>query len=57
MTPAQLTSMLLQRNNSKTAITIAGNQTITLQQVMSTIDAVKNGGGTEIGLSARTAGQ
>ncbi len=54
MTPAQLTAMLLTRDNSKTAITIAGNKTVSLQQVMTTIDAIKAGGGTEIGLAART---
>ena len=57
LTPAQLTAMLLQRDNTKTAITIAGNQSITMQQIMSTIDAVKNGGGTEIGLSARASSE
>ena len=57
LTPAQLTAMLLQRDNSKTAITIAGNQSITLQQIMSTIDAVKKGGATEIGLSARASSE
>ena len=54
MSPAQLTAMLLTRDNSKTAITIAGNKYISLQQVMATIDAIKKGGGTEIGLAART---
>lgn len=53
MSPAQLTAMLLRRDNSKTAITIAGNQTASLQQVMNVIDAVKAGGGTEIALAAR----
>ncbi len=56
MTPAQLTTMLRQRDNSKTAITIAGNQTVNLQQIMTTIDAVKSGGATEVGLSARENG-
>ena len=54
MTTEQLTAMLLGRDNSKTAITIAGNKYISLQQVMATIDAIKKGGGTEIGLAART---
>ena len=54
MSTEQLTAMLLTRDNSKTAITIAGNKYISLQQVMATIDAIKKGGGTEIGLAART---
>ena len=53
LTPAQLTELLRQRNSSKTAVTIAGNQNASLQQVMSVIDAIRNGGATEIGLSAR----
>jgi biopolymer transport protein ExbD len=50
LTPAQLTDLLRQRG-SKTAVTIAGNQTASLQQVMNVIDAIKNGGATEIGLA------
>ena len=57
LTPAQLTVLLKQRDNSKTAITIAGNQTATLQQVMNVIDAIKAGGATEIGLATRNAGK
>ncbi len=53
MTPAQFTLLLRQRDSSKTAITIAGNQTATLQQIMNVIDAAKAGGATEIGLAAR----
>ncbi len=55
LTPAQLTGLLRQRGSNKTAVTIAGNDTSSLQQVMSVIDAVKAGGATEIGLAARTA--
>lgn len=55
LTPAQLTARLRQRDNSKTAITIAGNQTASLQQVMNAIDAIKAGGATEIGLATRHA--
>ena len=55
LTPAQLTDLLRQRGSNKTAVTIAGNDTSSLQQVMSVIDAVKAGGATEIGLAARTA--
>ena len=32
LTPAQLTALLKQRDSSKTAVTIAGNQTASLQQ-------------------------
>ena len=53
LTPAQLTEQLHQRDNSKTAVTIAGNQSATLQQVMATIDAIKQGGVTEVGLATR----
>ncbi len=55
LTPAQLTAMLLQRGGGKTAVTIAGNQTATLQQVMNVIDAIKAGGASEIGLATRIA--
>jgi biopolymer transport protein ExbD len=55
LTPAQLTDLLRQRGSSKTAVTIAGNDTATLQQVMSVIDAIKAGGATEIALAAHTA--
>lgn len=56
MTADQLTAQLLQGDNSKTAVTIAGNQGASLQQVMGAIDAVKKGGATEIGLATRNAG-
>jgi biopolymer transport protein ExbD len=55
LTPAQLTEQLRQRDNSKTAVTIAGNQSASLQQVMAAIDAIKKGGVTEVGLATRTA--
>ncbi len=53
MSPVQLTAMLRQSDSSKTAVTIAGNDSASLQQVMSVIDAIKLGGATEIGLSTR----
>ena len=56
MTADQLTAQLQQSDNSKTAVTIAGNQGASLQQVMGAIDAVKKGGVTEIGLATRNAG-
>lgn len=53
LTPVQLTDKLRQQDNSKTAVTIAGNQTASLQQVMTAIDAIKKGGVTELGLATR----
>jgi biopolymer transport protein ExbD len=55
LTPAQLTELLHQRDSSKTAVTIAGSDTSSLQQVMTVIDAIKAGGATEVGLATRTA--
>lgn len=57
LTLAQLTAMLLQRGASKTAVTIAGNDTASLQQVMDVIDAIRKGGATEIGLATRDKAQ
>lgn len=57
LTLTQLTDLLRQRDSSKTAVTIAGNETASLQQVMHVIDAVRNGGATEIGLAARNTAQ
>jgi biopolymer transport protein ExbD len=54
LTPAQLTDLLRQRGSGKTAVTIAGNDTASLQQVMTVIDAIKAGGATEIALAARS---
>ena len=50
----QLTELLHQRDSSKTAVTVAGSDNATLQQVMSVIDAIKSGGATEVGLATRT---
>ncbi|MDB5774085.1 MAG: biopolymer transport ExbD/TolR protein [Herbaspirillum sp.] len=55
MTPAQLTDFLRQRDSSKTAVTIAGSQTASLQQLMNVIDAVRNGGASEFALATRNA--
>ncbi|MBV8667458.1 MAG: biopolymer transporter ExbD [Burkholderiaceae bacterium] len=55
ITPQQLTALLLQRGSAKTAVTIAGNDTASLQQVMSVIDAIKAGGASEISLATRNA--
>ena len=53
LTTTQLTDLLRQRGSAKTAVTIAGNDTASLQQVMSVIDAIKAGGATEIALATR----
>lgn len=57
LTPAQLTDLLRQRGSAKTAVTIAGNDTASLQQVMSVIDAIKAGGASEIALATRNHGK
>ncbi len=54
MTLSQLTALLQQRQSSKTVVTIAGDQNASLQTVMSVIDAIKQGGATEVALSARS---
>jgi biopolymer transport protein ExbD len=55
LTPAQLTDLLRRRDSAKTAVTIAGNGTASLQQVMIVIDAIKAGGASEISLATRGA--
>jgi biopolymer transport protein ExbD len=57
LTLDQLTALLLQRGASKTAVTIAGNDSASLQQVMNVIDAIRKGGATEIGLATRNNAQ
>lgn len=57
VTAAGLTRLLRERDSHKTAVTIAGNDTVSLQQIMGVIDAVREGGATEIGLSTRHAGR
>ena len=53
LTTVQLTELLRSRGSAKTAVTVAGNDTASLQQVMSVIDAIKAGGATEIALATR----
>ncbi|AXI04142.1 ExbD/TolR family protein [Aquirhabdus parva] len=55
MTLPQLTALLKSRDSKKTVVTIAGDQNASLQTVMSVIDAVKQGGATEVALSASHA--
>jgi biopolymer transport protein ExbD len=57
LTPAQLTDLLHQRDSGKIAVTIAGSDTSSLQQVMSVIDAIRAGGATEVGLATRGTGK
>jgi biopolymer transport protein ExbD len=57
LTPAQLTDLLHQRDSGKIAVTIAGSDTSSLQQVMGVIDAIRAGGATEVGLATRGTGK
>jgi biopolymer transport protein ExbD len=57
LTPAQLTELLHQRDSGKIAVTIAGSDASSLQQVMSVIDAIRAGGATEVGLATRGTGK
>ncbi|NMW22066.1 MAG: biopolymer transporter ExbD [Chlorobiaceae bacterium] len=53
ITYAQLTGLLKQRDAEKTAVTLAGTESVSLQDVLHAIDAVKAGGATQISLAAR----
>ncbi len=53
ITLPQLTELLKQRDAEKTAVTLAGSDRVSLQDVLHTIDAVKAGGATQIALAAR----
>lgn len=53
---AQITALVRSRDAAKLAVTIAGGQTASLQQVMNVIDAVRKGGATQVGLAARKSG-
>ncbi len=53
ITYAQLTALLKQRDAEKTAITLAGTESVSLQEVLHAIDAVKAAGATQIALAAR----
>ena len=53
LSPAQLTALVRSRNPAELAVTIAGGQAVTLQQLMAVIDAVRLGGAAQIGLAAR----
>jgi biopolymer transport protein ExbD len=53
--PAELTELVRARDPAKLAVTIAGSQAVSLQQVLVAIDAVRLGGATQISLAARHA--
>jgi biopolymer transport protein ExbD len=50
---ARITDLVRSRDPSHLAVTIAGSEDASLQQVMTAIDAVRTGGATQIGLAAR----
>jgi len=51
---AQLSGLVRSRDAAHLAVTIAGGEHVTLQQLMHAIDAVRQGGATQIGLAARS---
>jgi biopolymer transport protein ExbD len=53
VSPARITDLVASREPAKLAVTVAGGDDSTLQQVMTVIDAVRTGGATQIGLAAR----
>lgn len=57
MAAAQITELLRSRDAARTAVTIAGSQTASLQQVMNAIDAIRAGGATQISLATSKGGQ
>jgi biopolymer transport protein ExbD len=55
VTTERITELVRSRDPAKLAVTIAGSEDASLQQVMRVIDAVRIGGATQIGLAARQA--
>lgn len=55
ISPADLTTLVRSREPARLAVTIAGGEDASLQQVMHVIDAVRLGGATQIGLATRSA--
>jgi len=51
---AELSALVRSRDAAHLAVTIAGGEHVTLQQLMGAIDAVRQGGATQIGLAARS---
>jgi biopolymer transport protein ExbD len=52
---AELSALVRSRDAAHLAVTVAGGERVTLQQLMAAIDAVREGGATQIGLAARSA--
>jgi biopolymer transport protein ExbD len=52
---AQLSGLVRGRDAANLAVTIAGSEKVTLQQLMNAIDAIRRGGASQIGLAARAA--
>lgn len=52
-TASEITSLVRARDPAKLAVTVAGGEDASLQQVMMVIDAVRHGGATQVGLAAR----
>ncbi len=50
--PNQLTELLRNRDAASTAVTLVGAESVSLQNVMLVIDAIKTGGATQISLAA-----
>ncbi len=53
VTASDITALVRTRDPAKLAVTVAGGEDASLQQVMTVIDAVKLGGATQVGLAAR----
>jgi biopolymer transport protein ExbD len=53
ITPQGISAAVRLRDPAKLAVTIAGGEDASLQQVMTVIDAVRAGGATQVGLAAR----
>ncbi|MGH8162673.1 MAG: ExbD/TolR family protein [Gammaproteobacteria bacterium] len=50
VTPSQLTTMLLKDDPKKTSVTIAGAKKVTLQELLTVMDAIRNARITAIGI-------
>jgi biopolymer transport protein ExbD len=53
VTAAQISALVRGREAAKLAVTVAGGEDANLQQVMTVIDAVRQGGATQVALAAR----
>lgn len=57
VTATQITDRVRVSDPATLAVTVAGSQAASLQQVMTVIDAVRHGGATQIGLASRKTGE